>query len=106
VIHVPPGEYAVDEVKVEGGFEYDCHRPRQGDFFRVASGQPCTVKVGAPLLPSVEVERLGVYLNLDYELKDGAGRVYRRPSGREAPPPSFTVYHGDERIGHGNFEYG
>ncbi|MBN1588282.1 MAG: hypothetical protein JW888_02080 [Pirellulales bacterium] len=111
ILHLPPGEYRVTNVWLEG--DYRSRPGRSGNkseaWFELTPERPHTIKVGAPLLPTARVTRQGSFLDLEYDLVDGEGRSYRL-SSEIAPgypqPPRFAVYQGDEKIGSGSFEYG
>jgi len=60
----------------------------------------------APLNHTVRIERMGSYLKLDYELINADGKKYDLWGISEHPELTFSVYHGDAKIGVGKFEYG
>jgi len=106
VVYLPPGEYAVAEVKLEGDYTHQRQGERPSDFFELSPDRPHTLQVGTPLSPSTKVARQGTLLNLDYQLIDAAGRVYQRPRDYDSPRSRFTVYLNDQPIGSDAFEYG
>lgn len=108
-IRLPAGRYRVEEVELRDGYSM---RPwgRPGDaWFDVSPEGPNELVVGAPLYPTATGGRYGSFLQLDYDLVDGAGRSYvQQGDGSTAvpPPPQFAVYQDGEQIGSGSFEYG
>lgn len=103
-VSLPPGEYRVFRAQLQGGF--DSYRPsaRNEDWFWLAPDEPYTLRVGAPLVPSLKVHRQGTELELDYELLDAGGRPY---APREAAnPPRFTISRNGQQIASGSFRYG
>ncbi len=113
-VALPAGEYYVREVVVEGGYRARrlyvwtdrgaCPATPGFDTFNLRPDEPHTLRIGAPLRPSVEVDRQGRILKLDYKLLDAAGRQYL-PQSLEGRP-SFAVFNGDRQVGSGRFEYG
>jgi len=103
-ISLPPGEYRVSRVELQGGFDSNRPSARNEDWFWVAPDEPYTLRVGAPLVPNVKVRRQGTELQLDYELLDAGGRPY---APREAAnPPRFTISCDGRQIASDSFRYG
>ena len=108
-VQLPAGEYRVEQVELEGGYELDSRPGQRQDWFEVTPAGPNELVVGAPLYPTAAATRHGGFVELDYDTVDGAGRSYRKSVGRTVgapPPPTFSVYKGGEEIGSGSFEYG
>jgi hypothetical protein len=63
-------------------------------------------RAAAPLNHTVQIERMGSYLKLDYELIGADGKKYDLWGISEHPELTFSVYQGDARVGIGKFEYG
>lgn len=103
-ISLMPGEYRITQIQLKAGYQAYRREQREEDWFRLAPGQSHTVRIGAPLTPTVHVQRQGRLLTLDYQLLDAEGWNYSR--GDRTNPPEFRVFRGDEEIGSGNFEYG
>ncbi len=108
VVSVPVGRYRIAMVELKGG--YSSIFIRNKDWFTIDPEEPHCVKLGAPLTPSLKVERQSSVLKLDYQLLDAEGHNYvgRQYVGGQGnnPPPEFTVYLNDEAIGSGTFQYG
>ncbi len=101
---LPPGEYRVSRVELQGGFNSNCPSARQQDWFWVTAGEPYALRVGAPLVPSLKVHRQGTELQLDYELLDAGGRPYVPRASSN--PPWFTIFYDGRQIAAGSFRYG
>lgn len=103
-VKLPPGEYRLQEVRLRGG--YTCYNRGVPGYtwVTVAADKPATLKVGAPLIPTLRVQRKGRILQLNYELHGAGGETY---SGRGVGgPPTFVVYKGEKQIASGKFEFG
>lgn len=99
-VELPPGEYRLRQVRLEGGYTSG----GRVDWVTVAVDKPATLKVGAPLVPAVRVQRQGRILRLTYELRGVGGEIYT--GGDRSKPPTFAVYKGDKQIASGKFEFG
>ena len=102
---LPPRRYQILDVQVEG--KYGTRR-RSNDSERwliLSPQRPCQPDIGAPLVPTASVKRMGRLLKLGYQLFDGGGREYFLGQVR-GTPPSFAIYQGDRQIGSGSFKYG
>lgn len=108
-VKLPAGAYRVEQVVLEGGSSLRGPQTGSAAWFDVSPGVPNELVVGAPLHPTASVKRRGAFLQLDYDLVDGAGRSYRKPRdySQGAPqPPRFTVFKDGRQIGSGSFKYG
>jgi hypothetical protein len=123
-IKLPPGEYRLQEIRLKGG--YTCNSLSGGRItvkadaehlgvvnetlrigaepITVRAGRQEVLKVGAPLVPMVKVQRQGRILLLDYNLQGVGGESYI--GGDRSKPPTFAVYKGQKQIASGQFEYG
>ena len=101
-VKLPPGEYRLQQVQLKGGYLW--RNMGRGDWVTVAMDKPATVKVGAPLVPTIKVQREGRLLRLSYELHGIGGETYIDSDRGE--PPTFAVYKGDKQITSGEFEFG
>ncbi len=101
-IELPPGEYLLGEVRLKGGYT----RQRLGDVGRITvdKGKEEILKVGAPLVPTIKVQREGRILRLSYELRGVGGETYT--GGDRNKPPTFAIYKGQKQIASGKFEFG
>ncbi len=63
-------------------------------------------RAAAPLNHTVRIERIGSYLNLDYELIGADGKKYSLWEINDRSRPAFAVYQGDAKIGGDTFEFG
>jgi hypothetical protein len=102
---LPPGQYVVEEIDLQGGFSANPYPRIPADQVTLAPGKPFRFDIRGPLTSSVTAQRSGRLLKLNYQLLDGDGRKYRG-KGDRAHPPQFAVYQGDQQIGSGSFEYG
>jgi hypothetical protein len=102
-VSLPPGEYRVQQVTIQGGYTGRA-APGETGWFLVTSDQPHRLRVGAPLTPQVTGTRRGTVLSLDYELRDDGGLRYTPPAN--TPPPRFTIRQHGREVGSGSFEYG
>jgi hypothetical protein len=110
---VRAGDYWVQEVELQGG--YSCMLPRRtidgltgdervGDWVRISSEKPCSLKIGGPLKSTVITHRMGRTVQIAYRIVDADGRMYYRRSAQT--PPRFTIRREGRQIGSGSFEYG
>jgi hypothetical protein len=75
----------------------------------VLDGRENKFQIGAPLTNSVQIERVGKVLKLDYKLKGAGGEVYdaqRIHNYDSNKKPSVAIYKGDMQVATGQFEYG
>jgi hypothetical protein len=116
---VPAGEYRVQEVRLRG--LYRCSPPgRIGDpvtgqvrevgWFSIQPDKPYTIRVGAPLKPTLRVFRCDRTLRMGYQLSDVSGQEfwnYLPANFQGGKMADFAVYSGDELVGSGAIcEYG
>ena len=110
-VAIPPGEYRVKEVHLEGG--YRCYPPgricdgetdevRDVGWFTVGTDTPYVLRVGAPLKPTLRVIRENRTLRIAYDLLDVSGqelwRYFPADYGREKMA-SLSVYREGQLIG-------
>ena len=106
-VKLPAGEYRVEAVAIEGGYELSPLESFRQKWFHVTEKGPNELTVGAPLYPTVTTRRHGGFIQMDYDVVDGEGRSYQREFTEKMPPaPTFTVFRDGEEIGSGSFEYG
>jgi hypothetical protein len=103
-VSLTPGEYRLTTIQLGGNYGAYCRDGKEEDWFQLGPGESRTVRIGAPLTPTVRVQRQGRLLRLDYQLLDAEGWNYS-PQDR-MNPPEFRVYRDGEEIGSGSFEYG
>jgi len=103
-VSVPPGEYRLQQVDLQGGFTARRWLSDDSEWFTVAPGRSHRLEVGAPVTSTVTAKRRGSVLKLDYALVDAAGSKYS-PRQRDQRP-WFKVYQRDQEIGSGSFDYG
>ena len=103
-IHLPPGTYSVQQVTLEGDYSSSNFPWPTVDLM---PGETQTLKYGAPLHPTVTIERSGNILTLDYKCQDAEGHVYQYngPNSYESPP-GFSIFIGDKEVDSGKFAYG
>lgn len=108
-VPLPPGEYRVEQVELDGGYHLKQAENRRQGWFRVTREGPNQLVVGAPLYPTVAARRHGRFIQMDYATVDGAGRAYQKTrtvSERMPPEPTFIVYRDGQQVGAGKFQYG
>jgi len=105
-LFVPPGQYVVERIDLQGGFSANTDPRLPADHLTLVPGKHVRVDIRGPLRSSVTAQRAGRLLKLNYQLLDGDGRKYQRSSGDRGHPPQFAVYQGDCQIASGSFEYG
>ena len=103
-IELPPGEYRLQSARLKGGYTCNGVGVSADSWVTVAADKPAMLKVGAPLVPTVRVQRQGRILWLSYELLGAGGETYT--GGDRSNPPTFAVYKGQRRIASGKFEFG
>jgi hypothetical protein len=97
---IPAGKYRIQQVNLKGGYHLKTE-PR--DWHEIAVDAGPSIKVGAPLLPTVTATREGSVLHLNYELLGVGKMAFTHPDAEKVP--TFTVQQGDREIGSGSFEY-
>ncbi len=102
ITRLPAGEYLLQEVRLKGG--YIRSRISTSERITVRAGQQEVLKVGAPLVPTIKVQRQGRILRLSYDLLGAGGESYT--GGDRSKPPTFAVYKGQKQIASGKFEFG
>ncbi len=103
-IELPPGEYRLKQVRLKGGYTYYNRGTPGYTWTTVTADMPATMKVGAPLIPTVKVQREGRILRFSYELRGEGGETYT--VGDRSKPPTFAVYKGKRQVASGQFEFG
>jgi hypothetical protein len=103
-VKLPPGEYRLQQVRLKGGYTYYNRGISAYIWTTVAADKPATFKVGAPLVPTIKVQRQGRILRFSYELLGAGGEAYSK--GDRSNPPTFAIYKGDKQIASGKFEFG
>jgi len=106
MVALPPGDYRVQSVRLQGGHYTPSHLIPKGLQVAVDANAPATLTLGAPLRQSVKVERQGPVMVLNYELIGRGGERYVINRGENAKSPTFTVYRGDSKVASGDFEFG
>lgn len=101
-IRLPAGEYVLHDVRLKGA--YTRSRSAGNERITMRAGQQEVVKVGAPLVPTIKVQRQGRILRLSYDLLGVGGEAYT--AGDRSKPPTFAVYRGQRKIASGKFEFG
>lgn len=102
---LPPGRYRVQAVQLKGGY----YAMMLGDqeWLTLSPGKPHVLRAGAPLTAHVAAVRQGRLLELNYELRDVAGRSYSPlRADRQPSPPEFTILRDGQTIHSGAFQYG
>jgi len=99
---LPTGEYRLQEVHLKGG--YSRSHISIAERMTIRAGQQEVLKVGAPLVPTIKVQRQGRILRLSYDLLGVGGETYT--GGGRSKPPTFAVYKGQKQIASGKFEFG
>ena len=102
-VWLPPGEYRLETVELEGGHRCAFDAAGGEDWFTLGPEKPYRLHV-APLAPKAKVTRKGRFLEFDCELVDTEGQVYS--SRNRTDPPRLAIYKGDRQIHTGSFEYG
>jgi hypothetical protein len=103
-ISLPPGEYQLYEVRLQGGYICDERGDQNAPLVTVTSDKPAVLKIGAPLRQTIKVERQGGVLILNYKLLGIGDENYSFEN--VSKPPIFTVYKADKEIASGKFEFG
>ena len=99
------GTYRVESVELEGDYVFLPKPDDRRTWFQVVFGEANELVVGAPLYPTVNARRHGGFVEMDYDLVDGAGRSYSMNGNRPAAP-TFTVSVDGQQLGSGTFRYG
>jgi hypothetical protein len=104
VIELPVGEYRVEEVHLEGGYTCYASRELRPLVATVGADEQATLKIGAPLRHTLQINRQGRCLTMDYALVGAGGEQYS--GGNRGEAPGFHVYQGDKELASGKFESG
>jgi hypothetical protein len=104
VVTLPEGEYRLQEVALEGGYQCRAYQVPEGGHVTVSRDRPATLKVGAPLSQRIRLQRQGAVLALNFEIVGGAGELYSPATSTDKP--HVTVYSRDKQILSADFEYG
>lgn len=105
LIQVPVGRHEVSEIRLKGGVVY--YALRQSDpplRVSIDSTDTAVLKAGMPLTHTIDVERQGRTLVLDYKLRGPSREVYT-PEGI-GKAPRVTIFRGAEAIHTGRFAFG
>jgi len=105
-VTLPPGNYRVHTVRLEGDHYTQSHLMPAELRVAVEPNAAATLKIGAPLRHVVKVERQGPTMVLNYKLIGQGGEPYAINRNRPEERPAFTVYRGDRQVASGNFEFG
>ncbi|GEM_PF-1454314 len=103
-IELAPGKYHVKEVSLKGGYTFRYYPFPQYTLVEVDTTKTNVLKIGGPLHQTVQVQRRGGILVLNYKLLGVAGETYSLTNPKQ--PPQFSVYSGENQIASGQFEYG
>ena len=104
IMELPIGEYRVQEVHLEGGYTWYASGNPERHLASVGPNEPGTLKIGAPLRHTLQINRQGRCLTMDYALVGAGGEQYS--GGNRGEAPGFRVYQGDKELASGKFESG
>ena len=102
IIRLPAGQYVVQNVRLKGS--YTLSRSVGSERMTIKADQQEILKVGAPLVPTIKVQRQGPILRLSFDLLGTGGESYN--SDDRSKPPTFAVYRGQKQIASDKFEFG
>ncbi len=102
ITQLPEGEYLLQAFRLKGGYTWN--HSGGNERIRIKAGQQEILKMGAPLVPMIEVQREDRILQISYELLGAGGEAYT--TSDRSNPPTFTVYKGQKKIASGKFEFG
>lgn len=105
-VTLPPGEYTVHTIRLEGDHYAQSHLIPAELQVTANPNAPATLKIGAPLRHVVKVERQGPTMVLKYELIGQGGEPYVMSRNRPEQRPAFAIYRGDRKVASGDFEFG
>jgi hypothetical protein len=103
-IQLPAGEYQLQEARLKGDYTCRSMGISGGSWVTVAVDKAAVFKVGAPLVPTLKLQRRGRILVMSYELHGAGGEAYT--GGDRSKPPTFAVYKGQKKIASDKFEFG
>ena len=104
---LPEGSHRLDEVILQGDYSSLWSQiPAEARVVNIESGGFTTIKLGAPLRQTIQVERWGASLVLKHQLLGQAGESYLVTQRQAAQPPAFVVYKGENKMVSGHFEPG
>lgn len=108
-VSIPTGKYHLQDLLLEIDeaeiFRAEKFTARTGEI-SISETEPAILKIGGPLEGTVEVNRIGNVLEMNYHLVGGGGHGYRSLQGRPDNPPTFAIYKDGQKIASGKFEYG
>jgi len=106
VVTLPPGDYVIHQIRLQGGHYAQSQRMPEELRVTAEPNAPATLKIGAPLRQVVTIERQGPTMVLNYELIGQGGEPYAINRQQASERPAFTVYRGDRQVASGDFEFG
>lgn len=100
-INLPEGTYRVGQIHLQGGYVNYNYKRRE---ITLTKDKPATLKIGGPLKQTLDVQRQGTILKLDYKLVGIGDESYTQND--RTKPPQFAIYNGDKQIAAGQFQFG
>lgn len=103
VIKLTVGKYRLQEVRLNGGLTCNSLYNLTNHWLIITKNETAVLKVGAPLRQTVEIERQGPILKLNYNLTGVGGENY---ASTRSAQPSFAIFKGNKKVATGKFEFG
>ena len=99
--------YHLEEIVVQGSYASSgLQIPAPARVLKIEPGGFATVKLGPPLRQTIQVERWGRSLVLNYQLLGRSGESYTVTRRQGKNPPTFVIDQGGNRIASDSFAAG
>jgi hypothetical protein len=99
--------YRLEEIVLQGSYSSSgLQIPAPARVVKIEPGAFVTVKLGAPLRQTVQVERWGRSLVLNYQLFGRSGESYTVTRRQGKNPPTFVIDQGGNKVASDNFAAG
>ena len=100
-LKLPVGIYSLDEIWLrDGKFEAACFG---GGTLTINEHRPAHLVAGGPLTNTVQLSSDREHLRLEYRLRSADRNFYQLPRKN---PPTFTIFHGTNRLASDKFTFG
>ena len=100
-VKLPAGKYQIREVLLVSGGSI-CEARDLQRRITIDANKTAVSNIGGPLKQTINVQRRGEFLILNYKLRDGDGENYIV----KYKAAKFDIYKGDSKIVSGSFRYG
>jgi hypothetical protein len=104
---LPEGDYRIEQITLQGGYYCPGRQlSAEEQVVNVRAGAPAVLKFGAPLRQTVEVQRRGTVMVLNYSLLGRHGETYTTDTTEKSKRPIFAVHRGSWKVLSAPFPFG